>query len=129
MKGTKERGEFWIQNRSKMNVSVRDLAVTIPAGTTINLLGNKYPFTEQQLEESLQKGSLFEKRRVLVKVFGKPQDPPQPFRENFNASFNRKPFVKPVDPGQYPIFEELDVGGNELARLLDQEAEDEDEEK
>lgn len=59
----KQKKEFWVINTSKMNVSLADLALTIPAGRAYNLLDSKhFRYTEEQLERSLTQGSLFNKR-------------------------------------------------------------------
>jgi hypothetical protein len=120
--------EFWIQNRSKMNVSVRDLNITIPAGKSLDLMAHKFNFTLDQLEASLLRGSLFSKGKILVKIFGKPQDPIEPRRGNFAGNFNRKPNVLPADTAVFPIYDELNLSNkNPLAELLDKEAEDDEE--
>lgn len=59
---------FWLTNISNRNVSLADLALTVRARTSINLLDKKhYQYTPEQLEASAKNGSIFKKQR-LVKV-------------------------------------------------------------
>lgn len=59
--------KYLIYNKSKLNVSVGDLRVMIPAGKTIDLL-HKTGLNLKQIEESYNCGSLYKKRDKLVKV-------------------------------------------------------------
>lgn len=59
----KEVQTFWVTNFSNRNVSLADLALTIPAFSTVNLLDKKhYYYTVEQLQKSSSGGSLFNKR-------------------------------------------------------------------
>lgn len=60
---------FWANNFSKMNVSLSDLNVTIPAKKSVNLL--KY-FPLEKLEESKKTGSLFRKKDKIVISYQEP---------------------------------------------------------
>lgn len=65
MRKTKET-EFWVSNISDRNVSLRDLALTIPARKNVNLLNSAhYSYTKEQLELSAESGSLFAKSKLL----------------------------------------------------------------
>ena len=58
---------FWVTNISKMNVTLSDLALTIPAFSTINLMDTRhYQYTLEQLQQSALSGSLFKKRNLIV---------------------------------------------------------------
>lgn len=60
--------EFWITNVSDLNVSLRDLALSVPARRSMNLLDSKhFNYTLEQLEKSAESGSLFKKGK-LIKV-------------------------------------------------------------
>jgi hypothetical protein len=61
--------EFWATNVSQLNVSLRDLGITIPSKKSVNLLNSKhYSFNKEQLELSATLGSLFAKRdKILVR--------------------------------------------------------------
>lgn len=60
--------EFWLVNLSKRNVCLRDLALTIPAQRSMNLLDSKhFNYTQDQLETSATSGSIFAKSK-MVKV-------------------------------------------------------------
>ena len=57
-----DKKDFWITNISKMNVCLRDLAITIKANSHANLLDSKhYKYTLEQLEKSAESGSIFRK--------------------------------------------------------------------
>lgn len=60
---------FWVTNFSNRNVTLSDLAVTLPAFRTINLMDTKhYQYTMKQLETSAESGSLFIKRdKIFVR--------------------------------------------------------------
>ena len=59
---------FWITNISNRNVSLSDLNITIKAKSSVNLLDSKhYSYKVEQLEKSLQSGSLYKKRDKLFK--------------------------------------------------------------
>jgi hypothetical protein len=61
--------EFWATNISKVNVSLRDLALTIPSNKSVNLLNSAhFSYSRSQLELSATSGSLFAKRdKILVR--------------------------------------------------------------
>jgi len=57
---------FWVTNVSNRNVSLTDLALSIKAYSTVNLMDTRhYSFTKDQLEKSATSGSLFLKRSKL----------------------------------------------------------------
>lgn len=69
--------EFWVVNLSDKNVSLRDLAITIPAHSNKNLLGKKSQYTLEQLLASVESGSIFAKRDK-IKVRNVPPQIPVP---------------------------------------------------
>lgn len=59
---------FWITNISNRNVTLSDLNISIKANSSINLLDGKHHYyTLDQLNKSLESGSLFVKRDKIVK--------------------------------------------------------------
>lgn len=55
--------ELWITNISSRNVSLRDLALTIPARKSFNLLDKKhFHLTLDQIQQSIESGSIFAKQ-------------------------------------------------------------------
>lgn len=58
---TSQTAEFWIINISKQNVSLADLALTVPAGKSINLLRKANNFTAEQIYNSVNSGSILKK--------------------------------------------------------------------
>lgn len=66
--------EFWIKNISKMNVSLSDLQLVVPAGRNWNLLDQKhFKYTLEQLEKSASVGSIF-KKNDKIKVRNVPPE-------------------------------------------------------
>lgn len=60
--------DFWITNISNRDITLHDLGVTIRSRTSINLLNKRhYQLTLEQLNDSLTKGSLFSRRRAVIK--------------------------------------------------------------
>lgn len=58
---------FWLTNVSNRNVSLTDLNLTVRAYSSINLLDKKhYKYTLDQLQKSVESGSVFKKRNKLV---------------------------------------------------------------
>jgi hypothetical protein len=58
--------EFWVTNVSKRNVTLGDLALSIPKGRSYNLLdSNNFNYTEEQLIKSATEGSLWTKRNFI----------------------------------------------------------------
>jgi hypothetical protein len=54
---------FWVNNLTNTNVCLADLALTIPAWRSFNLLDDKhFSYTPAQLEASATAGSLYRKR-------------------------------------------------------------------
>jgi hypothetical protein len=63
----KEVPAFWVTNMCNRNVTLADLAVTIPAFRSVNLLDSKhYKYTLDQLQKSQKNGSLFAKRALIA---------------------------------------------------------------
>lgn len=58
--------DFWVTNTSNRNVSLSDLALTIPAYRTVNLMDTRhYSYTIEQLKKSEESGSIFRKRSMI----------------------------------------------------------------
>lgn len=58
--------EFWISNVSKKNVSLRDLRLSIPAMSHMNLLDKRhFNYSLDELNKSATSGSLFLKRNKI----------------------------------------------------------------
>jgi hypothetical protein len=59
----KEKVAFWLTNISNRNVSLADLNLTIKAFSSVNLLDSKhYSYTKEQVEASVNSGSVYNKR-------------------------------------------------------------------
>lgn len=94
-----KQAEFWIKNISKMNVTLADLQLVVPAGRSWNLLDNKhFRYTLEQLEKSAKDGSIFKKgERIKVR---------------------NVPPVEPVKPGIYVATDPIEVQRNSKLRSL-----------
>lgn len=58
---------FWLTNISNRNVSLADLNLTVKAYSSVNLLDKKhYYYTLEQLQKSVESGSIFKKRDKLI---------------------------------------------------------------
>jgi len=77
---------FWVTNITNRNVSLADLALTIKAYTTVNLLDKRhYSYTIEQLLKSKESGSLF-KKGYMIKV----RDIPPPEKEKEQMPIQRE---------------------------------------
>lgn len=61
-----QQNEFWITNISNKNVMLADLAFSIKAKSSYNLLdANHFSYTLSQLQQSSESGSIYKKRRYI----------------------------------------------------------------
>jgi hypothetical protein len=58
---------IWITNISKKNVCLTDLAFTVPAGKSFDLLSSHFHLTEAQIRTSIESGSIA-KKSAFIKV-------------------------------------------------------------
>lgn len=115
---TKSR-EFWITNISKKDVRLADLSLHIPAGKNMNLLDSRhFHYTEEQLEESKNSGSLSKKSK-LIKVRKVEPEPPLPGGKYVSkVPIFMKYKVRGIDDIEEPYFEELQVSEEKFADEL-----------
>lgn len=107
---------FFVHNISKMNVSVGDLRLYIPAKKVVNLLDSRhYRYSFEQLMKSYTSGSLSKKQDKLIVQFEAPKK-----IEYKNLTDPRKIEISPVPMDSKYIFnlriqevkfEELDFSG------------------
>jgi hypothetical protein len=57
--------ELWITNISKMNVTLRDLNISIPAMRSVNLISKRNGFKIEAVEKSIASGSIYAKRNKI----------------------------------------------------------------
>jgi hypothetical protein len=116
--------QFWITNVSNMNVSLADLALSVPARKTINLLDRRhYSFTKEQLEASEASGSLFKKRSKIKKRKVPPiTETRQMVEVDFNAVVpSRRRSVVKIEHIQYDELElSDDLFAEQTADLTDE---------
>lgn len=61
-----QKKDFWITNVSKKNVCLADLALTVPAGASMNLLDSRhFNYSLEQLKKSSSEGSIFKKNNMI----------------------------------------------------------------
>lgn len=107
--------DFWITNISKMNVSLRDLNITIKARSHVNLLNKRhYSYTLEQLKKSAKSGSIF-KKRDKIKVR---QVPPEFLTGNKIMSSS-----DPMDRIRNPLFSRVEIKEAKFEELVDSEEE------
>ncbi len=68
------KAEFWIKNISKRNVTLGDLAISVKAGSSVNLLSKGFAFTLEQLQKSAESGSLHAKSSMIKIRIVPPQE-------------------------------------------------------
>jgi hypothetical protein len=67
MSNKKIERAFWVSNISNRNVSLGDLALTIPAFSSVNLMDTRhYHYTLEQVTKSAVSGSIFAKRNKIL---------------------------------------------------------------
>ena len=116
--------QFWVTNVSNMNVSLADLALSIPARKTVNLLDRRhYSFTKEQLEASETSGSLFKKQSKIKKRKVPPvTETRQMVEVDFNAVVpSRRRSVVQIEHIQYDELElSDDLFAEQTADLTDE---------
>lgn len=115
---------FWITNVSKKDVSLADLNCTVRSFTSINLLdGRHYSITEQQIQNSLQNGSL-KKKSHLIKVRNSPPEKEKPIniiQEQTTIPTRARALV---ELKSRDLESELDISDDEFAKELAETAEE-----
>lgn len=108
---------FWVTNVCSRNVTLADLALTIKAFTTVNLLDARhYYLTLEQLQKSADSGSLFKKQR-LVKVRDKAPEPifQQPALISSAVLPNQKRSILEIKEENY---DELKISDDDYAETM-----------
>jgi hypothetical protein len=111
----KEAPTFWVTNISPMNVSLADLALTIKAYSSVNLLDKKhYQYTHDQLQKSFESGSIFKKRdKIVVRKIA-------PEILKANVPLTRETFIPTRERSTLVIkeenYEELNISDEEFAK-------------
>ncbi len=106
--------EYWLTNTCPRNVSLADLNLTIKAYTSVNLLDKKhYQYTLEQLNKSVESGSVYKKRdKIVVRKFA-----PELFDNNVKINHDeiipsREKSVLEIKEEKY---EELDLSDEKFA--------------
>jgi len=110
----KEDKSFWLTNISKSNVSIADLNLTIKARSSVNLLDNKhYSYTLEQLQKSVDSGSVYSKRSKIKKRIVAPEI------IKMNVPFLRETYIPSRERSVFTIkeekYEELSVTDEQFA--------------
>lgn len=105
---------FWVTNTSNRNVSLADLNLTIRALTSVNLLDSRhYQYTLEQLQKSVDSGSLAAKRdKIVVRKNA-------PIVEKKTLPFDRETFMPSRERSVFSIkeeyYEELTITDDQYA--------------
>lgn len=110
---------FWVTNISNMNVSLRDLNISLKAMSHANLLDERhYSYTLEQLQKSAESGSIYRKRNKI-----KIRKVPPPITSN-KLVLSRQPLDKAKNPALSRVkmindkFDELLDDENDLAESI-----------
>lgn len=104
----KDNKSFWLTNKSKYNVTLTDLNITIKSLSSVNLLDKKhYNYTFEQLQKSVDSGSVYNKRDKIVKR----EIPPKSIK--MNIPFLQETYIPSRERSVFVIkeekYEELEV--------------------
>jgi len=115
-----KKTEFWICNISEMNVTLRDLAISVPAKKGINLLSKHYSFSYDQLKKSMTTGSIFIKRDKIKVSKGPPQEntPPDQTVCKYPIVMRRKIYVPEIEE---VTFDEFNFSDEQFADEMSKE--------
>lgn len=106
--------EFWVTNVSNKNVSLRDLALTIPVKRSVNLLSKHYVYNINQLELSAASGSLYAKRdKLLVRQIAPEAPIPSGIQVSKVPRFIAQNMQRTKIIVEDVKYEELDIGSEE----------------
>src|SRR5690348_12931845 len=109
-----QKRELWITNISKQSINLSDLAINIKPFASINLLDEKhYYFTDEQIENSINSGSIFRRKdKISIRKLA-PETMINPMSINYNSSLpSRKRSSLEIKEEYY---EELDLSDEEFA--------------
>lgn len=110
MKRPIKEKELWLINTSvDRDVSVGDLRITVRRGARVNLLSKHYQFTKEQIDASMQTGSIFKKRHVLAVREMLPKRGSLNLIKEVAKPRMLKPLRNPQQSTAAPYFRELDV--------------------
>lgn len=106
---------FWLTNLSNRNISLTDLNLTVKAYSSINLLDKRhYQYTIEQLQKSVESGSVFKKRdRLVVRRVA-------PEILKANVPLLRETFIPTRERSTFAIkeenYEELNISDEQFAK-------------
>lgn len=100
--------QFWVTNTNfTKDVSIDDLRVTIKRGRSVNLLDRRhYSFTEEQIKNSYEKGSLKRKSNDLKVMAFAPM--PKPSRIDIDKKPRQLKKLRHAVDVEEKLFDELD---------------------
>ncbi len=117
----KRNPAFWVTNITNKNVCLRDLALTIPAWTSMNLLDKKhFYYTIEQLEKSSEDGSLYKKSNKIKIRREAPQYVIEPGVQLYKGFIPRKP--RSSVKMEEIKYEDLDMSDEEFANQFSGES-------
>jgi len=97
---------FWITNISDRVVMLGDLGVAMKPKSIVNLLSKHYHLTREQVEKSVNNGSIFRKRHLIF-VRQKAPDLFQPMIENKKEIY-RPGEIRSLYEIEHKVYEEIE---------------------
>lgn len=115
-----KKPEFWITNISKRGITLHDLNITLMPGNSCNLLDYAhFRLTKQQIRNSLESGSLFQKKKsVIVRKFAPKKEGPRQILISENPLIGARKNAVDVKTINY---EELEINDDQYLKELDEE--------
>ena len=108
--------EFWLINKSvDRDVSLSDLRITIKKASRINLLSNHFSFTKEQIDASVNSGSIYKKRHILCVREIEPKNIKINYIKEVVKPRLLKPLRNPKVKISAPYIEELNVDDDWLS--------------
>ena len=108
------REHFWLTNMTNRIISLPDLCVSIKPYSSVNLLDKKhYKYSVEELEKSLESGSIYKKRDKIALRKIPPQTEKKQILITENPSFPLK--ERSIVPSNEVQYEELNVSDEDFA--------------
>ena len=111
---------FWITNISNKYISIDDLGIRIKPFASINLLSNHYHYTENEINLSLNKGSIFKKRKSISVRINAPEKRINTITISELSVPSRTKSIIEVNEVHY---EELDIANDDDLKYAEENAE------
>lgn len=105
--------EFWITNISKKNVMLADLKITIEPYKCMNLLGKNSKLTYEDVQKSIECGSLFKKKDKIKIRYNTPIQNKNVIADDKQAVIPNR--AKSIHFTKEEYYEELNISDEKFA--------------